>query len=233
MSYILAMDGYALGQRAAWRAFALTEKQAMNRFSKFLRTAPITKIGPAVEGAFGSAQPTHIKDFETNGLLKSLRGGADVDREKLVGAVRQRLRSGHDEHELFRQQLAPRDAAFAKSFQERINSAPVKFLHGGTEPELNSILTYGPNGAIPMAPGAAGKNELGGLFVHKPTDPLASRAMEAYGQTRASRAGGSPAVLEGEIPEGLLSEKGRIGGGEHVLPASLWKYVRNSKVRKT
>lgn len=220
------MDFYVLGQRTA------LEKFAGSRFSKFLRTAPTSKIGPAVEDAFGSAAPTYYKNFETNRLLRSLRSGTqDVNRENLVKAVRARLKGGFPEELNTKLERSPRDISFAKTFKERANSPLVPILHGGTEPELRSILKYGPNGAIPMAPGASGRNELGGFFVHKPTDPLADRALSAYGQGRALHAGGSPAVLEGEIPEGLLSARGRLGGGEHVLPASLWKYVKNPRVR--
>lgn len=226
------MNLYAWGQEAALSAFSV-EKQAANRFSKFLRTAPIGKIRPAVENAFGSAAPTYYKEREANDMLKTLRGGvSDVNREDLVKVVRGRLKGGFPSYLRNKLKQEPYDAPFAKSFQERVNSPLVPILHGGTEPELNSILKYGPNGPIPTAPGAAGRNEMGGLFVHKPTDQLADRSLTGYGARRASYAGGAPAILEGEIPGGLLSERGRIGGGEHVLPSSLWKYVQNPRVRK-
>jgi len=204
-----------------------------DRLSKFLRSAPVSEIRPVVEDLIGSAATTFQKDTDLSKILKGLRDNTDVSRQDLVTVIRRRLKGSIPSPILDKLSKNPSDVAFAKGLKERLESPLITIRHGGTDPELQSILKYGPNAFIPQAPGAAGKNELGGIFVHKTTDALADRSLLGYGDRRASFAGGTPAYIEAQIPEGLLSERGRIGGGEHVVPSSLWRHVKNPKIIKT
>lgn len=206
-------------------------KTSSSRLAKFLRSAPESKLTPAVNELFGSATPTFYKDTDWNKVLKSVRSGTNVNREDLIKAVRSRLKGGFPSTI---RNLKPSNKyrlEFARSLGERAKSPLVTIRHGGSEPELQAMMKYGPNSAIPpRVMGESGKYDPAGAFFHKVTDPLKDRVSD-YAARRASYAGGTPAVLEAEIPEQLLQEAGRIGGGEHVVPRSLWSYVQNPRIK--
>jgi len=212
-------------------------KQAGSKFTTFLRTAPEEKLLAALENVVGSARPTYYKSLDITKFMNYLRGGGDkfapsissMKRDELVKAVRQRLAAGFPKQRL--RHTKDGDVEFGRSLKERAGSKMIRVSHGGSASELESIIKYGPNAAVPVVPGAAGKKEVVGLFVHKPSDVLAER-LPGYAKRRVAYAGGKPAVLSFDIPERLISEGGRIGGGEHIVPASLWRYAKNTKITK-
>jgi hypothetical protein len=221
----------------------LLEKRASSRISKFLRTAPEDKLRPAIEGIIGSSPMSpYTQNPQTNALLKYFRGGGDeytpaisrLNREDVVKLMRKRMAApppNTRSYDLGDLKMRPPSLNFARSILDRAASPSVTVSHGGTEPELQSIMKYGPNALVPNVYGAAGKDEISGLFVHKPTDALTAR-VPSYAARRTAYAGGAPARLEFEIPEKLLQEVGRIGGGEHVVPTSLWRFAKNPRVIK-
>ena len=210
------------------------EKIAVTKWDAFLRKAPKEDIAEAVSRFMGSVQPSYWgSTFKLNRALKAARSGEGLKREELVKQLRVRASAPvRDEMDKAVLEHVKPNLTFARTLKQRIESPTVKVLHGGTEQELQQALKHGPSGVIPPVAGATGKPEDFGMFFHKTTDSLADRVRDGYAGRRASLVGGDPAVLEAEIPSGLLQQAGRLGGGEHVVPASLWKYLQNAKITK-
>jgi len=205
-------------------------KLASSRLSKFVREAPVEELSEAVNRLLGTAPSTSYRYGLLNPQLKALRSGKEPSREVLLKQLRGRLK-GSWRHGDPIGPLSKANREFAKSLPERAKSRLVRVSHGGSLPELEQLARHGPNASTSApVPGAAGRLEEVGAFFHKPTDPLADR-VRGYAAQRAGYAGGSPAVLEADVPEGLLTEAGRIGGGEWVLPRSLWHHAQNVTVK--
>ena len=221
----------------SFEAFADELEKIANRLSTFLREAPVSKLTPAVNELFGSAPPTFYKATEWNNALKAVRGGTNIDREEVVKAVRSRLKGGFPSAI---NRLKPSNTdrlAFAKSLGEKAKSPLVTIRHGGSEPDLQAMMKHGPNSAIPArVMGKSGKYDSAGAFFHTDADhlidPQLKDRVKGYASRRVEYAGGSPAMFEAEIPEQLLQQAGRIGGGEHVVPRSLWSHLQNPRITK-
>lgn len=225
------MTDYALGRQAVLQLFGI--KIAATKWDTFLRDASVEQLRPYVERFVGSAVPTHYKPSELNQVLKAVRDTDNVDRMALVKTLRQRAKFETPRPMLTgaKRKANRNTVEFARSIRDRAKSPLVDIAHGGVQTELESMLKYGPSGAIGYVPGATGTPELYGAFVHRLDDPLADR-LSAYAQRRSNYAGGEPAVLYAKFPRDLLSEAGRIGGGESAIPRSLWKYIQNPVIKK-
>lgn len=210
----------------------MSEKIA-SRWSDFLRTAPVEELAPTLNRVIGSAPSTYYKDSRLNNALKAVRGGKNPNREELVLAMRTRLGKGFPKPILEKTGPEHVDRDVLRTFKDRLKSPLQTVEHEGVLEELEPAVVHGPNSSAGgVVPGFAGRMDPAGMFVHRVGDPLEASRAGAYAARRASYAGGAPARLTFQVPSGLLQEHGRIGGGEYVVPASVWRYTTGHELKK-
>ena len=212
---------------------AVLEKMAASPLAGFIRSANPKDLLKYTEEIYGSAPVTYAKSFQLNRAMKVLRDNAgDINpeaREELLKRLRHRLNIDATKFDPLLAPRKKRDLEYAKSFAENVNTPLIRVGHGGTRPELEQLLKRGPNSMLDhYVPAASGRMTVHGFYTHEFPHPR----MGVYARGRAGVAGGEPAVLEFDVPRGLLTKPNITGGGaEWAITPDIWKHIRNAQVR--
>jgi hypothetical protein len=201
--------------------------------ARFIRSAKPEDLLRYSEEIYGSAPVTYAKSFQLNRAMKALRDNAgDINpeaREELLKRLRHRLNIDDTKFDPLLAPRGKRDLGYAKSFAKNVNTPLVRVGHGGTRPELEQLLKRGPNSMLDnYVPAASGRMTNHGVYTHE----LPHTRMDAYARMRAGAAGGDPAVLEFDVPQGLLANPNMAGGGaEWAVTPDIWKHISNARIR--